>query len=130
MYLENGVFSFNQLGNLGELGNQMFQYAAIKGIASKNDREFMIAPPEIFGKFYYKKMRSNIYDCFNIQAKTGISDFPVFSEKSFHFDEKTFLNPPSENVDFSGFFQSSKWFGLGNKHLNTKDLYLDNWNIV
>ncbi len=34
------MISFNNLGNLGRLANQMFQYAAIKGIASNRGFEF------------------------------------------------------------------------------------------
>ena len=34
--------AFNHLGKLGQLGNQMFQYAAAKGVASKLDVPFMI----------------------------------------------------------------------------------------
>ena len=36
------TIAFNHLGKLGQLGNQMFQYAATKGIASKLDVPFMI----------------------------------------------------------------------------------------
>ena len=31
------TLSFNHLGRLGYLANQMFQYAAIKGIAANNN---------------------------------------------------------------------------------------------
>jgi len=34
--------AFNYLGKLGQFGNQMFQYAATKGIASKLNTSFMI----------------------------------------------------------------------------------------
>ena len=36
------TIAFNHLGKLGQLGNQMFQYAATKGVASKLDVPFMI----------------------------------------------------------------------------------------
>ena len=36
------TIAFNHLGKLGQLGNQMFQYAATKGIASKLGVPFMI----------------------------------------------------------------------------------------
>lgn len=104
------MFSFNQIGNLGELGNQMFQYAAIKGLAAKHNRDFMIAPREIFGKYYYKQLRSNLYDCFSIECKQGISNFQIHKERYFSFDVETFENPPKDDVDLSGFFQSDKWF--------------------
>ena len=36
------MLAFNHLGRLGQLGNQMFQYAALKGIATKHGYEYMI----------------------------------------------------------------------------------------
>ena len=35
---------FNQMGNLGRLGNQMFQHAAVRGIAAMRGYEFGIPP--------------------------------------------------------------------------------------
>jgi hypothetical protein len=108
------TFSFNRLGNHGHLGNQMFQYAAIKSLAIKHNRDFIIAPKEIFGKHYYTTLRSNIDDCFNIVCSRGITNFPVHNERHFHFDVETYENPPSHDVDLLGFFQSDKWF----KHID------------
>ena len=39
------TLSFNDLGNAGRLGNQMFQYAALRGIAANRGLSWMI-PPE------------------------------------------------------------------------------------
>ena len=36
------MLAFNHLGRLGQLGNQMFQYAALKGIAERHGYDFMI----------------------------------------------------------------------------------------
>ena len=38
------MISFNSLGNLGRLANQMFQYASIKGIANNCGLEFSLPP--------------------------------------------------------------------------------------
>jgi hypothetical protein len=108
------MISFNHLGNHGHLGNQMFQYAALKGIAKRHYRPFMIPPKEVFGKHYYTKLRSNIDDCFDIKCKRGISDFPTINEKSFSFDKDLYDNFPKEDVNLLGFFQSDKWF----KHID------------
>jgi hypothetical protein len=104
------TFSFNRLGNHGHLGNQMFQYAAIKSLSIKHNRDFMIPPKEVFGRYYYTTLRSNIDDCFNIDCHRAISNFPVHEERHFHFDQETFENPPKGDVDLLGFFQSDKWF--------------------
>ena len=36
------MIGFNHLGRLGRFGNQMFQYAALRGIASNNDANFCL----------------------------------------------------------------------------------------
>ena len=108
------MFSFNHIGNHGHLGNQMFQYAATKGLARKHNRDFMIAPKEVFGKYYYTTLRSNLDSCFDLKCQRGISNFPTHEERHFHFDRETFENPPKEDTNLLGFFQSDKWF----KHID------------
>lgn len=105
------TFSFNHMGNLGHLGNQMFQYAAIVGLAIKHNRKFCIPHRTTFGSAYYTELRSSIYDAFNIEANGyGISRYPTIQEAHFHFDKNLFDNPPSQDCNLYGFFQSEKWF--------------------
>ena len=42
--------SFNGLGNEGRLGNQMFQYASVRGIAANIETNWFI-PPEDADRF-------------------------------------------------------------------------------
>ena len=44
------MISFNNIGNLGRLANQMFQYASLKGIARNRGYEFSIPPEQVFGQ--------------------------------------------------------------------------------
>ena len=44
------MISFNNLGNLGRLANQMFQYASLKGIAKNRGYDFCIPPEKYFGQ--------------------------------------------------------------------------------
>ena len=44
------MLSFNNLGNLGRLANQMFQYSSLKGIARNRGFDFVIPPEEVFGR--------------------------------------------------------------------------------
>lgn len=105
------TLSFNHMGNLGHLGNQMFQYAAIYGMSLKHKRAFCIPHQSTFGKHYYQELRSTIFDAFDIQAHGyGISRFPTTEEAHFHFDKNLFENPPKEDFNLYGFFQSEKWF--------------------
>lgn len=107
-------FSFNHIGNLGHLGNQMFQYSFLKGISNKHSRPFKIAPPETFGSRY--NLRSRFDECFNITCDRKISSYKVYQEKHFHFDKDLFENPPEDNIDFCGYFQSEKYF----KHIENE----------
>ena len=103
------MISFNYLGNLGHLGNQMFQYAAIKGIASKYEYEWCIPPLEIVGSQY--KTLSNIHNCFKLQSCKNFNILKTSSvfESSFSFDKELF-DSCSDNVNLYGYFQSEKYF--------------------
>ena len=104
------TISFNYLGNLGHLGNQMFQYAALIGLSKKYDRRFCIPHQKSFGGAYYTELRSNLYDAFNIKPIQGLSRFPTVDEGQFHFNEQLFNNFPRQDINLHGFFQSEKWF--------------------
>ena len=102
-------FCINQLGNNGHLGNQMFQYAFIKALAKKYNANFCIPPNEVFGKFYYQKLFSNIDECFDIKCDRKIEQYPSIHEKFFHYDQELTDNI-KENYNLVGFFQSEKYF--------------------
>jgi hypothetical protein len=111
------MLSFNNIGNLGRLSNQMFQYAALKGIAAKHEYEYCIPPKEIFGVFdkNVKMDGTNLYDLFNLEGtnRVEVSSNKIVRENGFHFNEDLFENC-EENVDLLGYFQSEKYF----KHIS------------
>ena len=45
------MIGFNALGHLGRLGNQMFQFAALKGIARNRGYEYCIPPSQMEGEW-------------------------------------------------------------------------------
>ena len=40
------MLAFNNIGSLGRLGNQMFEYAALRGISKRHGYDFMIPTPD------------------------------------------------------------------------------------
>ena len=65
--------AFNYLGKLGQLGNQMFQYASTKGIASKLNTSFMIPDHrEIFDDGIGNRYTILLHDVFNLDGQRGI----------------------------------------------------------
>ncbi len=113
------MLSFNNIGNLGRLANQMFQYASLKGIAKSRGYDFCIPPKEVFGKIdsNVKKSDIDLYDVFDIERKNniGLSKNLVLRERFHSFDEELIVNCP-DNVDLFGYYQSEKYF----KHIESE----------
>jgi hypothetical protein len=106
------MISFNNIGNLGRLANQMFQYASLKGIATHHGYEFCIPPKELFGKKDPMVNEDlNLYDIFDIEKNNTLltSNNPLFQEKMYNFDEELYQNCP-DNVDLFGYYQTEKYF--------------------
>ena len=111
------MLSFNRLGNLGRLANQMFQYSSLKGIAANTGQDWMMAEVRVFGQddFNVRNTPHNIYTVFPaIQSldgteRVGHSDFKLHPEQTHNFDENLFKNCP-KNVDLFGYYQSPKYF--------------------
>ena len=107
------MLAFNQIGNLGRLGNQMFEYASLRGIASHHGYDWSIPPFHIKGIENY-----SLNECFKLESVTeknvGTYDnFQYVGERFFHFDSLLFNECP-DNVSLHGFFQSEKYF----KHIS------------
>ena len=104
--------AFNYLGKLGQFGNQMFQYAATKGIASKLNTSFMIPDHrEIFDDGIGNRYTILLHDVFNLDGQRGILQTQNYiQEENFCFEEKFFNISPSTNVCLWGFFQTEKYF--------------------
>lgn len=107
------MIGFNLLGNLGRIGNQMFQYASLRGIAANNNLEWIIPEKKVFGKFdpNVRNNDTSIYKAFELKSikNTGFIDGNTVDESHFHFDENLFNNCP-DNVNLNGYFQSEKYF--------------------
>lgn len=103
------MIGFDNIGTMGRLGNQMFQHAAVKGIARNRGFEYAI-PPDNHPKFQIDNY--GLFECFEMKNVDNVkflyNALPA-QEKFFHFDENLFEKCP-DNVNVCGFFQSEKYF--------------------
>jgi hypothetical protein len=111
------MLAFNELGNNGRLGNQMFQYAALRGIAANKGYDWCIPPFNIRRIDNY-----SLSNCFLMSSIGGNNQFildnghaPIVGERYFHFDEELFNLCPND-VSLLGFFQTEKYF----KHIENE----------
>jgi|TARA_B100001996_G_C18582485_1_gene562791 hypothetical protein len=107
------MLGFNALGRQGRLCNQMFQYAAVKGISKKIGTDFCIpnhtqAVDDGIGNM----LRTELFDSFDLECQVGLLNnghAPVVQERFFHFDEE-FFNLCPDHVSLQGYFQTEKYF--------------------
>lgn len=103
---------FNSLGNNGHLGNQMFQYAAIRGVAHKRGLDWCIPPKSYFGRNY--PLRSNIYDCFELpfvkNKHSGINIAAATIAEREHCYDDWIIENIKDGYNIEGYFQSPKYF--------------------
>ncbi len=103
------MITFSNLGNMGRLGNQLFQIAAVIGYARKYNQRIE------FPKWSYEKCFNFEYELLQspVHTKLNESDILNFNELPGYF-------PQMGNVDLNGYFQSDKYFYNSKKEiLNT-----------
>jgi|TARA_B100000085_G_scaffold281332_1_gene307711 hypothetical protein len=100
------MIGFDHLGNLGRLGNQMFEFAALRGIAAHHGYDVCIPPAEHEGIENY-----SLHDCFKLDhiPTRFIATERYAQEPHFHFSKELFEGCP-DNVSLYGFFQTEKYF--------------------
>jgi hypothetical protein len=106
------MISFNNLANLGRLGNQMFQYASLRGIARNRGFDFCIPSPNVAGQtdLNVRHSDANIYNTFQFSGvKYSITDYQTVTESTFNFDQNLFDNCP-DNTNLLGYFQNENYF--------------------
>ena len=107
------MIGFNALGRMGRFANQMFQYAALKGIARNTGVDFCIPYHEQpVDDGLGNMVRSELFDSFDLKVNTGFLNnghAPSVKERFFHFDEELFKLCP-DHVSLIGYFQSEKYF--------------------
>lgn len=102
------TIGYNRLGSNGRLGNQMFQYAALRGIAAHKNYDWVIPKPNSYGDSNY-----GLFDCFEMSS-VSMENFGFVNAQSiqtgcFHFNEEFFNNCP-DNINLHDYFQTEKYF--------------------
>ena len=101
------MIGFNHLGRHGRLGNQMFQYAGLRGIAAKHGYEFCIPASD----FKDEWTDHQLFEAFKLTGLTNIATCPgpYVQEASFKFDQNLFDNMPDGHNVYA-YLQSTKYF--------------------
>ena len=98
----------NRIGCNGRLGNQMFQYASMRGIAAMKGFDWVV-PPEN----YNHTANYALFETFkmtNVQDKNvGFVKGNVLKE-TIHCFDKNLVDSCSDDTDLDGFFQTEKYF--------------------
>lgn len=114
----------NDIGLNGRLGNQMFQYAALIGIAKKNDfsyginysNDFDLNLKDIPEDIHVNQKILTLSRLFKLSAEDSAdTNHPTIEEPYAHFCEDLFKI--SDNINLRGYFQTEKYF----KHIE-KDI--------
>ena len=104
------TISFNLLGHHGRLGNQMFQYATLKSIATKHGYEFTI-PPSDFNDPWHDHQLFEGFELYSLPKENiryNQTDKRV-EEGHFHFNQELYESCP-DDIDLFGYFQTEKYF--------------------
>ncbi len=103
------MIGFDHIGTMGRLGNQMFQYAALKGIAAHKGYEYTI-PPE---NSEIQIDNYGLLEAFELSTNKNIgwlnAGNSIIQERSFDFNQDLFDTFP-DGSGLYGFFQSEKYF--------------------
>jgi len=102
------TISYNRLGSNGRLGNQMFQYAGLRGIAAHRGYDWVVPEPITYGDSNY-----GLFDCFKMSSvkkdNFGLLKAESLQTGCFHFNQDAFDRWP-DATNLHDYFQSEKYF--------------------
>ena len=92
------MISYDRLGTNGRFGNQLFQYASLRGIAAHHGYEWCI-PPDSHQTF----ANYGMHHCFKREFPTGFVNKDVSPNAMTSFEHLKHFNPGTKNVTESRF---------------------------
>ena len=117
------MISFSNIGYMGRLGNQMFQFASTLATGKRKGYEvrfpiencsgFRRIGPIDLSTGALSDVKCDLLDCFNIPNDYFISSprlqiYSLFNEGKFEYDDRIESKPDGCNL--SGYFQTEKYF--------------------
>ena len=103
-----------EIGYVGRLANQMFQYASLVGIATKNGFDYGIpfenAKISKKTEAYGHEEKLDLMDEFNLSAQdsTNFTPHNTLSYYEMNFNDRVFYI--QDNTELKGYYQSAKYF--------------------
>ena len=121
------MIGYNKLGSNGRLGNQMFQYAALRGIAAKRGYNWCI-PPDT----YDHKDNYGLFETFEMtnvkESNIGFVSGDFIQENNHCFIPEFFDECP-DNVSLDGYYQTEKYFTHIEKEIHDDFTFKKNYLI-
>src|SRR6202034_3127321 len=90
------MISFKELGQMGRLGNQLFQIAATVAFAVRHDDNYIFP-------LWSQEKYFNLHGCFSNSIHSNIE---TYKEPAFNYS----AIPYKGSINLSGYFQSEKYF--------------------
>ena len=101
------MIGFNHLGIIGRLGNQMFQYATLRGIAHNRGYDFTI-PESDFEDEWNDHQLFDVFTMPHLKNRGKVAD-KYLQEKQFNFDPELFDKCP-DDISLYGYFHTERYF--------------------
>lgn len=112
----------NCIGSIGRLGNQMFQYAALRSLAKKFNYNYCLP----IKNYKLDNEDLDLFDCFLLNnEEKKITDFYSVEIENPGFDEKIFNKCP-DWIDLYGYFQDVKYFEDNSEDIRKSFTFRDN----